>query len=178
MYQIWDIAKLFDKLSVYFFLLCHNDIKHQKASNLITNINNKIKTKNKIMYYSNSDFGNIMENFFNSTPTYRYYKTSSKNTNEENYEINNTNDGAYLFLEVAGFNKSNLKVEMENGIIHIEGNRVYKLNGEEKTKSITKQFTIGEGYNPTSIEATIEDGLLTVFVPNYKKQEKKRISIL
>ena len=50
------------------------------------------------MYYSNSDFGNIMENFFNSTPTYRYYKTLSKNTNEENYEINNTNDGAYLFL--------------------------------------------------------------------------------
>ncbi len=50
MYQIWDIAKLFDKLSVYFFLLCHNDIKHQKASNLITNINNKIKTKKKQNY--------------------------------------------------------------------------------------------------------------------------------
>jgi HSP20 family molecular chaperone IbpA len=146
---------------------------------IITNINNKIKTKNKIMVYSNSDFGNILENFFNSTPSYRYYSSSStKNTNEEKYEINNTNDGAYLFLEVAGFNKSNLKVEMENGVIYIEGKRVYKLNGEEKSKSISKQFTVGEGYNPASIEATIEDGLLTVFVPNYKKQEKKRISIL
>ena len=145
---------------------------------IITNINNKFKTKNKIMVYLNSDFGNIMENFFNSTPSYRYSSSSPKNTNEEKYEINNTNDGAYLFLEVAGFNKSNLKVEMENGVIHIEGKRVYKLNGEEKSKSISKQFTVGEGYNPASIEATIEDGLLTVFVPNYKKQEKKRISIL
>ena len=36
----------------------------------------------------------------------------------------------------------------------------------------------GDGYNPESVEATIEDGLLTVFVPNFKKQEKKRISIL
>jgi HSP20 family molecular chaperone IbpA len=28
------------------------------------------------------------------------------------------------------------------------------------------------------VEATIEDGLLTVFVPNFKKQEKKRVSLL
>jgi HSP20 family molecular chaperone IbpA len=62
--------------------------------------------------------------------------------------------------------------------LFIEGKRTYKLNGEEKTKSISKQFKIGEGYNPSSLEATIEDGLLTVFVPNFKKQEKKRVSIL
>jgi HSP20 family molecular chaperone IbpA len=103
---------------------------------------------------------------------------TTKTADDENYEINHTKDGAYLFFEAAGFNKSNLKVEMESGIIHIEGKRVYKLNGEEKTKSISKQFKIGDTYNPTSIEATIEDGLLTVFVPNYKKQEKKRINLL
>jgi HSP20 family molecular chaperone IbpA len=52
------------------------------------------------------------------------------------------------------------------------------MDGESKTKSISKQFNIGEGYNPESVEATIEDGLLTVFVPSFKKQEKKRISVL
>jgi HSP20 family molecular chaperone IbpA len=67
---------------------------------------------------------------------------------------------------------------MENGNLYIEGKRTYKINGEEKTKSISKHFKIGEGYDPASLEATIEDGLLTVFVPNFKKQEKKRISIL
>ncbi len=67
---------------------------------------------------------------------------------------------------------------MEDGVLHIDGMRNYKLNGEEKTKKISKEFKIGEGYNPSSIEATIEDGMLTVFVPNYIKQEKKRISIL
>ena len=102
-----------------------------------------------------------------------------KNNSEgETYEINHTKDGAYLFFEASGFNKSNLKVEIENGTLFIEGKRTYKLNGEEKTKSISKQFKIGEGSNPSSLEATIEDGLLTVFVPNYKKEEKKRISIL
>jgi HSP20 family molecular chaperone IbpA len=67
---------------------------------------------------------------------------------------------------------------MEDGILIIEGKRVYKLNGEEKTKSFSKEFKIGKEYNSSEIEATIEDGLLTVFVPNYKKQEKKRINLL
>jgi HSP20 family protein len=109
--------------------------------------------------------------------TYRQ-SVSKKNNEEENYEVNNTKDGAYLFFEAPGFNKSNLKVDLENGAILIEGKRTYKLNGEDKTRTISRQFTIGDGYDSSSIEATIEDGLLTVFVPNFKKQEKKRINIL
>jgi HSP20 family molecular chaperone IbpA len=133
------------------------------------------------MIYGNSDLNDLFDTFFNNKGrgNYNYSTTVVKNDSEgETYEINHTKDGAYLFFEAAGFNKSNLKAEMEDGILFIEGKRTYKLNGEEKTKSISKQFKIGEGYNPTSLEATIEDGLLTVFVPNYKKQEKKRISIL
>ncbi len=123
----------------------------------------------------NSLFSDILGSNLNS-----YYKTSlvTKNLGEENYEINHTKDGAYLFFEAPGFNKTNLKAEMEDGVLYINGKRTYKLNGEEKTKTINKEFNIGDGYNASSIEATIEDGMLTVFVPNYKKQDKKRISIL
>ncbi len=127
------------------------------------------------MVYRNAN--ELFEKFFGETPTYQYYKKTVKDA-DENYEIDYTKDGAYLFFEAPGFNKSNLKVEMENGVLHIEGERTYKMDGESKTKSISKQFNIGEGYNPESVEATIEDGLLTVFVPSFKKQEKKRISVL
>lgn len=120
----------------------------------------------------------IFDSVLNGNPN-TYYKTSLlKTEGEENYEVNHTKDGAYLFFEVPGFNKSNLKVEMENGILHIEGKRTYKLNGEDKTKTVSKQFQIGKEYDASQIEATVEDGLLTVFVPNFKKQEKKRISLL
>lgn len=132
------------------------------------------------MNYSSTNFNDLINKFFEETPKYHYtYKKSgSKEPNYENYEVDYTKDGAYLFFEAAGFNKSNLKVEMENGVLHIEGERTYKRDGESKSKLISKQFNIGEGYNPESVEATIEDGLLTVFVPSFKKQEKKRISIL
>ena len=130
------------------------------------------------MYYS--EFNDIFDTFFNNRGRNNLNYTTSviKNGSEETYEINHTKDGAYLFFDAPGFNKSNLKVEMEDGILHINGKRTYKLNGEEKTKSISKEFKIGESYNAENIEATIEDGLLTVFVPNFKKQEKKRINIL
>lgn len=130
------------------------------------------------MILSNRELNDIFDSILNNSGS--YYKTSlvSKNGTEENYEVNHTKDGAYLFFEVPGFNKNNLKVEMENGILHIEGKRTYKLNGEEKSKSVSKQFQIGKEYDASQIEATVEDGLLTVFVPNFKKQEKKRISLL
>ena len=132
------------------------------------------------MIYGNSELNELFDTFFNNRGrNYNYTTTLVKNESEgELYEINHTKDGAYLFFDAPGFNKSNLKVEMEGGVIHIEGKRTYKLNNEEKKKSISQQFKIGDDYDASSIEATIEDGLLTVFVPNYKKQEKKRISLL
>jgi HSP20 family protein len=130
------------------------------------------------MIYTNRTFNEFFDKFFNEVPTYQYYKKTETKDTDEKYEVNHTKDGAYLFFEAPGFNKSNLKVEMENGVLHIVGERTYKMEGETKTKSILKKFNIGEGFNPESVEATIEDGLLTVFVPNFKKQEKKRVSLL
>jgi HSP20 family molecular chaperone IbpA len=132
------------------------------------------------MIYGNSEMNDLFDTFFNNRGRNYNYSTTLVKTDSEGelYEINHTKDGAYLFFDAPGFNKSNLKVEMEGGVIHIEGKRTYKLNNEEKKKTVSKQFKIGDDYDTSSIEATIEDGLLTVFVPNYKKQEKKRISLL
>jgi HSP20 family molecular chaperone IbpA len=129
------------------------------------------------MIYGNSNFDRMFDSIFNQSPLMSV-KTYSNLKEETDYEINYTKDGAYLHLDVPGFNKSNLKVEMENGYVFIDGKREYKLNGEEVVKNISKKFQIGDGYKSESVEATIEDGVLTVFVPNYKKQEKKRISLL
>jgi len=130
------------------------------------------------MIYSSSNLNNFLENFYNSYREPFWSSIITKSTSEEPYEINQTKDGSYLFFETPGFNKSNLKVGIEGGILIIEGKRTYKLNGEDMTKSISKQFKIGGDYNESTIEATIEDGILTVFVPNYKKAVKKRINLL
>lgn len=129
---------------------------------------------------NNYHLNKIFDDILYGSPN-RIWVSSIKEQNKDedlSYEINETEDGAYLFFDAPGFNKSNLQVEMENGVLYINGKRVYKMNSEEKVKTIKKEFRIGDGYNASSIEATIEDGLLTVFVPNYKKQDKKRINLL
>ena len=126
------------------------------------------------MYYKFSNLDNELDRVFGEA----FGLSKSSKIVEENYEINQTKDGAYLFFEAPGFNKSNLKVEMEDGMLTINGKRTYEMNKEEKVKTISKKFTVGTEYDDESIEATIEDGLLTVFVPNFKKKEKKKISLL
>ena len=126
------------------------------------------------MYYKFSNLDNELDRVFGEA----FGLSKSSKIVEENYEINQTKDGAYLFFEAPGFNKTNLKVEMEDGILTINGKRTYEMNKEEKVKTISKKFTVGTEYDAESIEATIEDGLLTVFVPNFKKKEKKKISLL
>lgn len=126
------------------------------------------------MYYKFSKLDNELDRMFGEA----FGLSKSSKIVEENYEINQTKDGAYLFFEAPGFNKSNLKVEMEDGMLTINGKRTYEMNKEEKVKTISKKFTVGTEYDAESIEATIEDGLLTVFVPNFKKKEKKKISLL
>ena len=128
------------------------------------------------MLINSNDLNRLFDELLGANTNYQL-KTSviSKNdSNENNYEVYQTEDGAYLFFEAPGYNKDNLEIEMENGVISIQGKRTYKINGQEKTKKISKKFTIGESYDPESLEATIEDGLLTLFVPGYKKQESKK----
>jgi HSP20 family molecular chaperone IbpA len=127
----------------------------------------------------NSRFDKLIDGIFEgfNTPTYSTFYKNIENV--QPYEINYTKDGAYLIFEVPGFNKTNLKVEMEDGTLYVEGTRTYKRDGEDFTKSVNQVFKIGREYDSSNIEATIEDGILSVFIHNYKKSEKKkRISLL
>ena len=89
------------------------------------------------MYYKFSNLDNELDRMFGEA----FGLSKSSKIVEENYEINQTKDGAYLFFEAPGFNKSNLKVEMEDGMLTINGKRTYEMNKEEKVKTISKKFT-------------------------------------
>lgn len=127
------------------------------------------------MLYTRSNFDDLFNTFFYQNS----YLTDNDNLSEK-YEINQTKDGGYLFFEVPGFNKKNLNVEVEDNVLHVHGTRTYKLNGEDIEKNINKKFKIGKGHDISTIEATVEDGILTVFIPNYRmvKKDKKKISLI
>jgi HSP20 family molecular chaperone IbpA len=126
-------------------------------------------------YYNNLD--RLFDQFFNdNSGMYKTYKIVSANQNETNddYEINVVKDGAYLHFEVPGFNKTNLDVLIEGSELVIEGSRKFKMNGEEKEKQLNRRVELHNLYDPTTVEATIEDGILTVYIPSFKKDSQKK----
>ena len=126
-------------------------------------------------YYNNLD--RLFDQFFNdNSGMYKTYKIVSANQNETNddYEINVVKDGAYLHFEVPGFNKTNLDVLIEGSELVIEGSRKFKMNGEEKEKQLNRRVELHNLYDPATVEATIEDGILTVYIPSFKKESQKK----
>lgn len=132
------------------------------------------------MMYGN-DLNKLFDKFFSSPTTY-YSSTyrlvpiddETEHVKDENYEINHVKDGAYLHFEVPGFNKENLEITVEGTELVLEGKRTYKLNGTEKEKKLSKRVKLNNNYNPSTIEATILDGILTVYIPKYSKETEKK----
>ena len=75
-------------------------------------------------------------------------------------------------IEVPGFNKDNLKVEIENNILTVKGER----NLDEKSsyagkKSIHKRVSISKSED---VEAEIKDGILYL---KLKRPEEKKVNV-
>lgn len=91
-------------------------------------------------------------------------------------DINYTKDGGYISIEVPGFNKNNLTIEVDGNVLLVSGKRTTTVNGKTETKTISEQYKINDS-DANSIEATVEDGILTIFIPNLKSQQKKVIKV-
>jgi HSP20 family molecular chaperone IbpA len=74
-----------------------------------------------------------------------------------------------LILDLPGFNKSDLSLEIESDSLLIKGEK--EIHGV--TKSISRRFIIPERYSKSSkdVKAKIEDGILVV---EFKKAEDKK----
>lgn len=115
-------------------------------------------------------FDDLTKDFFESTRK-NYYSTD--------YETHKTEDGVYYVFEVPGFNKTNLKVEVESSKLSIDGKRSYKTLHGERTKTFQRTYELGNKIDTTKLEATIEDGILTIFIPAPSEKEiRKKISLL
>lgn len=73
-------------------------------------------------------------------------------------------------LEVPGFNKDNLEVEFENGILGIKGD-----NGKRK---LERRYNVSGLKDIVDVKASVKDGILEVsFIKDTSKQLPKRISL-
>ena len=132
-------------------------------------------------------FGSTKPFIFSSNSTYNPFSSSDQNISsqstqnrsifDDDYDIELTKDGAYISFEVPGYTKDNLQIVLENKEIKITGKRVFNKKGE--TKTVKHNFKLNNHQiNEANIEATVSNGILTLFLPNYVESAKKTINIL
>ena len=97
------------------------------------------------------------------------------NTYNSEHDIELTTDGAYISFEVPGFTKDNLEISIEDRLIIIKGERI--INNKGDIKKILHKYKVDSNFNEANIEATVSNGILTLFLPNYIAKSKKIITI-
>ena len=130
-----------------------------------------------VMKYSKPQNGmlNILDNFFDDE---LFNWDVPERTVIPNYDIIE-NDSEYLIdFSLAGFTKEDVSLNVENDILTIEGER--KANEDIKYNRKTtfygkfkKTFTLPEDVVADKIDASFENGILSIGIP---KNEKAKLS--
>ena len=119
-----------------------------------------------------------LDNFFDDFETDKKIMNMNCDIYEEKGNYN-------IVIDIPGFNKNDINIDMEDGYLTIEATR--KLDNEQKDKhyikrerfygSFKRQFYVGD-INHESIEAEFIDGTLKIIVPKIEeKKSKKTIEI-
>lgn len=103
-------------------------------------------------------------------------------------DISEGEDSFIINVDLPGFEKENIKVDVDNGYLNINA-RIEENNNEEGKKYIRKErfvgdcsrsFYIGEDISDDLIKASFKNGILTLEIPKVKEKEipeKKYIEI-
>ena len=118
---------------------------------------------------------NLFDDFF-TDPVFNMTTTNRMST-----DIKEKDNGYELAMEVPGFNKEDLKLDLEDGYLTISAE--HKKSDEKKDEkghlirqeryygSTKRSFYVGDKVTKDDIQAKYDKGVLNVFIP--KKEVKK-----
>ena len=99
-------------------------------------------------------------------------------------------DRVVIEAEIPGLDKSDVNVELEANVLTIVGNKLVVPNKEScetgtyirrelKRSSFRRSFTLGDNIFKDNVEATFQNGMLTVTLPKIKpvKPDVKKITV-
>ena len=95
-------------------------------------------------------------------------------------DVRETKDGYDVFVDLPGFKKEDVKLDLQNGYLTITANRSENLDEKDNegryirhercTGSCARSFYVGEELKPTDVAAKFENGILELKLPKAEKQ--------
>lgn len=111
------------------------------------------------------------DNFFNK-----------KDKNLMKTDIKEKKEKYIIEMDLPGFEKENIKLELNNGYLTISGKQENKIDEEEEKYvhkerfygECTRSFYVGDNIKEEDIDAEFKNGILKIDIP--KKEEQKELS--
>jgi len=128
------------------------------------------------------DFENIFEDFFGKP---RRQESSCNCDFTPRANVHETKDKIELTFELPGMDKKDIKVWVENDMLHVSGKR--EFNSESKDEDYVRReissgefnrsFTLPESVNREKISADYKNGLLEVSLDKLEEIKPKEIEV-
>ena len=143
-----------------------------------------VKLNNRSVNNGNS----LVENLFNGFPFVLADQSPVlPQTGSVSANIREANDAYVLDLIIPGFDKNDIKINLEKNILTISGEKKIEENDENikhvrreyQFSSFKRTFTIPKEINEADIEAKYDNGVLTLNLPKKveSKEQAKNITI-
>jgi HSP20 family protein len=100
-------------------------------------------------------------------------------------DIQETADAYRLVAELPGMTKEDINITLENNVLRLSGERKFekdvKKDGYHRIErtygTFARAFTLPSQVNQEKVEASFENGLLTIVVPKAEQAKPRKISI-
>ena len=138
-----------------------------------------------MMLYLPSIFGdNLVDDFFDDFNFFRPARPAvrTERTKLMRTDIRETDTGYELDVELPGYKKEDLNLELTNGYLNISAEKNNSKEEKDKngrvvrqeryTGSMKRSFYVGEEITEEDIKAKFEDGILKLQVPKKEIEEK------
>jgi len=93
-------------------------------------------------------------------------------------DIHEDSDNYYARFEVPGVKREDVKIELNDRLLTVTVDKKDKAaDGSESTFSSTRSISVPESVKPDSINAKLEDGVLTVTLPKNEERKPRNIEV-
>lgn len=131
------------------------------------------------------DVGSDLDRWFDDFFTRQLSGWTAWNPAADLYE---TDDEFVLELELPGMSRNDLEVTVEKGILTVSGQRSTETESERDERHtyhvrersydrFSRGFSLPHTVNPDEVDATFENGMLTVRLPKAAEAKPRRIEV-
>lgn len=109
---------------------------------------------------------------------------SQKSVVLPDYDIEESDEHFVLSVDLPGFKKDEVSIEVDNGVLTLKGERIRETKDKSKTHYVgrsygkfSRSFTLPERAKVDQISAEQKDGVLTVTIPKSEEAKPRLIQI-